>query len=184
MVYKKQQTPWFLIIVGGAGLAIGIWYFFSGNRHSTMDTMQHPAVNLADESAAPTTGEVAVSQPDLAKKEITVCEVTDAAQLEALTKSTQPAVIKFYAPWCGACNHVASYYTDIAQDCGGKVDFYSVNTDTPGLAEKADALGITKEKIQHLPTFVFFQQGKVREQKVGALSKEELTAKIKTLFSL
>lgn len=182
MVHKKQQTPWFLIIVGGASLAFGGWYFFSGNRHSTMDTMQHPAANLTPEQPTEVTADVQPETPAI--MHITVCEVTDPTQLETLAKSTRPAVIKFYAPWCGACNHVASYYGDIANDCGKEVDFYSVNLDTPGLMDEANKLNLVKEPIQYLPTFVFFQAGKVHEQKVGALSKEELTKQIKSVFSL
>lgn len=72
----------------------------------------------------------------------------------------------------------------MAQEFSTNVNFYSLNVDIQGLNQEAEKLGITKEKIMYLPTFVFFQAGKVHEQHTGVLQKEALIEKTKTVFQL
>ena len=73
---------------------------------------------------------------------------------------------------------------EVAGEFNGKVIFYSLNVDTPGLSSEAEKLGINKEKILYLPTFVFFQTGKIQEQQTGVLQKEALIKKVATVFDI
>jgi thioredoxin 1 len=183
---KKNTNRWILplvvgVLCGGAG-----YYFLKSDKPSTMDCMQHPATNFDEVKPGDVIDVVTVTEEtfQVPAPKVEVIEITDAAQLQTLANSEQPAVIKFYAPWCGACNHVESYYKEVAQDFGGKVAFYSVNVDTQGLVDQATALNINKERIEYLPTFVFFQKDKVQEQQTGVIQKEALIEKVKTVFAV
>ncbi len=191
---NKKNTPWLTLIIGAALVAGAGWYLYNRDEKcSTMDSMQHPATNLDDvpQVATQPVEEVievieAIEEP-LAPTQapaLDVIEITEIAQLTDLAQSTQPAVIKFYAPWCGACNHVDSYYKEVAQALTGKVTFYSLNVDNHALTQEAMTLNIPKETIQYLPTFVFFQKGKVQEQQTGVIEKDALIEKVKTMFAV
>ncbi|QCD34899.1 co-chaperone YbbN [Muribaculum gordoncarteri] len=44
-------------------------------------------------------------------------------------KSERPAVIDFWAPWCGPCRRLAPVMDSLAVRYKGKVDFYKINID-------------------------------------------------------
>jgi thioredoxin len=44
-------------------------------------------------------------------------------------KGDKPAIIDFYATWCGPCKMVAPIMEELATEYAGKVDFYKVDTD-------------------------------------------------------
>ena len=44
-------------------------------------------------------------------------------------KGERPAVIDFYATWCGPCRMIAPSLENLAKKYEGKVDFYKVNVD-------------------------------------------------------
>jgi thioredoxin len=60
----------------------------------------------------------------------------------------KPAVIDFYATWCGPCRMVAPILKDLAKEYGDKIVIYKVDTDKE--KELSMAMG-----IQSLPTIVF-----------------------------
>ena len=60
----------------------------------------------------------------------------------------KPAVIDFYATWCGPCRMVAPILKDLAKEYGDKIFIYKVDTDKE--KELSMAMG-----IQSLPTIVF-----------------------------
>ena len=44
-------------------------------------------------------------------------------------KGTRPAIIDFYADWCGPCRMVAPVLEELSTDFEGKVDIYKVDTE-------------------------------------------------------
>ena len=44
-------------------------------------------------------------------------------------KGNQPAIIDFYATWCGPCRRVAPILQELAKEYKGKVTIYKVDTD-------------------------------------------------------
>lgn len=76
----------------------------------------------------------------------------------------RPAIIDFYADWCGPCKAVAPVLEELAEQYQGQVDIYKIDTDKE---EELSALF----GIQSIPTFLFIpMQGSPMLQK-GALPK-------------
>jgi thioredoxin 1 len=82
-------------------------------------------------------------------------------------KGAVPAIIDFYAEWCGPCKAVAPVLEELSNDYAGRLDIYKVDTDLE--AELSSLFG-----IQSIPTFLFIpKEGEPMVQK-GALPKNVL----------
>jgi thioredoxin 1 len=92
-------------------------------------------------------------------------EVLDyTTQTEWNYQGTLPAIIDFYADWCGPCKMVAPVLEELAKEYEGKLIIYKVDTEKE--QELASAFG-----IRSIPTFLFIpKEGKPMMQP-GALSK-------------
>ncbi len=76
-------------------------------------------------------------------------------------QSAIPAVVDFYADWCGPCRMVSPIVESLAREYGGKVKFVKIDTDkNQGLAERYD--------IMSIPTVMIFKNGKLRDKIIGA----------------
>jgi len=93
--------------------------------------------------------------------------VTDAEFETKVLGSTIPAIVDFWAPWCGPCKMVAPTLDKLAKEYEGKVLVAKVNTDeNPEWA--------TKFGVQGIPTMLFVAGGKVVHRQVGALPEPML----------
>jgi len=88
--------------------------------------------------------------------------VTDAAFEKTVLQSPIPAIVDFWAPWCGPCKMVAPILDKLAGEYSGKLLVAKVNTD-----ENPDWAG--KFGVQGIPTMLFIANGKVIHRQVGAL---------------
>ena len=79
-------------------------------------------------------------------------------------QGNKPAVIDFYATWCGPCRMVAPILKDLAKEYGDQIVIYKVDTDKE--KELSMAMG-----IQSLPTIVFIPQTGQPQVIVGAADK-------------
>jgi thioredoxin len=82
-------------------------------------------------------------------------------------KGDLPAVIDFYADWCGPCKMVAPIIEELSQEYTGKVDFYKVDTEAE--QELAAAFG-----IQSIPSLLFIPKEGQPQMAAGALPKPTL----------
>ena len=87
----------------------------------------------------------------------------------------KPAVIDFYADWCGPCRRLAPVLAELAAEYAGKVNFYKVNVDDE--KEIAAAFGISS-----LPTIVFVPLKGTPSAGEGFLPKETLRGAIKDIL--
>ena len=78
-----------------------------------------------------------------------------------------PAVIDFWAPWCGPCRMVGPIIEELSEEYKGKVNFYKINTDEE--QELAGAFG-----IRSIPSLLFVPKDGKPKMAVGALPKESL----------
>jgi len=86
------------------------------------------------------------------------------------------SLVDFWAPWCGPCRMIAPVIEELAEDFEGKANICKVNTD-----EEQDIA--VKFGIRSIPTIMFFKNGEMIDQIVGAQSKQALAEKINALLA-
>ena len=79
----------------------------------------------------------------------------------------KPAVIDFYADWCGPCKAIAPHLEEIAKEYAEKLYVYKINVDND--PEIANAFN-----IRGIPTMLFIPMEGRYTVKVGSMEKEEL----------
>ncbi|EKA7211572.1 thioredoxin [Campylobacter jejuni] len=84
-------------------------------------------------------------------------------------------LVDFWAPWCGPCRMLAPVIDELANDFGGKAKICKVNTDEQG--DLAAEFG-----VRSIPTLIFFKNGEVVDQLVGAQSKQAISDKLNSLL--
>jgi thioredoxin 1 len=89
----------------------------------------------------------------------------------AVLQTDRPALVDFWAPWCGPCRALAPILEEIGKENDGRANVIKVNVDeSPKTAARYGVRGI--------PTLLFIREGKVRETLVGLTTKDKLAALI------
>lgn len=102
---------------------------------------------------------------------------TEANFKSEVLESSQPVLVDFWAEWCGPCKMIAPAIEQLAADFDGKAKVVKVNVDEqPNLAQQYG--------VRSIPTLLFFRDGKVAEQLVGAAPKEALADKLTNLITV
>ncbi len=98
-----------------------------------------------------------------------IIHVTDSTFKSEVLDSTVPTLVDFWAEWCGPCKMIAPILEGVAQEYSGKLRIAKLNIDdNPKIPGEFGIRGI--------PTLLLFKGGNMEAQKVGALSKSQLTA--------
>jgi len=84
-------------------------------------------------------------------------------------------LVDFWAPWCGPCRMIAPIIEELAEDFDGKATIAKVNTD-----EEQDIA--IKYGIRSIPTLLFFKNGEMVDQMIGAAGKQVIADKIDALL--
>lgn len=101
--------------------------------------------------------------------------LTDSNFAKEVISSEQPVLVDFWATWCGPCKMIAPVVEEISAEYAGKLKVCKMDVD-----ESSQTAG--RYGIMSIPTLMFFKQGKVMGQVVGALGKAELKRKIEELI--
>ena len=134
------------------------------------------AVRPYEETAAkekPTTKVVHITKADFLKKVYDFEKNPD----EWKYLGSQPAIVDFYADWCGPCRQLSPVLDELAKEYSGKLTIYKVNVDNErGLA--------TFFGIRSIPTLLFIPMKGKPQRSLGALSKTELKEIIKDVLKV
>ncbi len=84
-------------------------------------------------------------------------------------------LVDFWAPWCGPCRMIAPVIEELANDYEGKAKICKVNTD-----EEQDIA--IQYGIRSIPTILFFKDGQLVDQMVGAAGKQVIAEKLDALL--
>ncbi|MFZ6015005.1 MAG: thioredoxin [Patescibacteria group bacterium] len=96
---------------------------------------------------------------------------TDQNFEQEVLKSSKPVLVDFWAPWCGPCQMMAPIIDELAEEYEGEVVIGKLNVD-----ENQQSAG--QYGIMSIPTMLLFQDGVVKEQFVGGMSKDDLKGKL------
>lgn len=97
----------------------------------------------------------------------------DSKNFDEITKKYENVVVDFWAEWCMPCRYIAPIIDELAKEYAGKVVFGKLNVDEN--QNIAVRFGISA-----IPTLIFFKNGKVMDQIVGAMPKKEIKRWIDT----
>ncbi len=99
------------------------------------------------------------------------------ANKEWVYEGDKPAVIDFYADWCGPCKMVAPILEELSTEYDGKLNIYKV--DTEDQRELAAMFG-----IQSIPSLLFIPKNGQPQMAMGALPKDSFKKAFKEVLNV
>lgn len=91
-----------------------------------------------------------------------------------ILKTQLPAMVDFFATWCGPCKMLSPVIDEISSELEGKAVVAKVDSDQLGEL-------CAEYNIRLLPTLVFFKDGKEVDRIVGMAEKEDIIEKLQSL---
>ena len=100
-------------------------------------------------------------------KPVVVSDATFSAEVE---QHAGLAVVDFWATWCGPCRMIAPILDQLAEEFAGRVKITKLDVD----ANQSTSM---RFQVRSIPTLLFFKDGKLVDQLIGAVPKPALAAK-------
>lgn len=88
---------------------------------------------------------------------------------------SKPAIVDFYASWCGPCRAISPVLEELAKEYGDKIVIYKVDVDAS--RDLAQAFG-----IRSIPAVLFIPMKGEAQMTVGGRSKEDFKKQIDTIL--
>ena len=135
--------------------------------------MQLPVTEAASQKMTKSEGDKKMTTINLTKEEF-LNKVMDyeSNPTEWKYKGDKPAIVDFYASWCGPCKMLAPVLEELAKEYDGQIYIYKVNTETE--EELSQTFG-----IRSIPTMLFIPMNGQPMMSQGALPKAEINKIIK-----
>lgn len=87
----------------------------------------------------------------------------------------RPAIVDFYATWCGPCKMLSPVLEELADEYAGKIDIYKVNVE-----EEEELAGVFG--VRSVPTLLFVPMEGAPQMAQGALPKNVLQEAIRNVL--
>ena len=102
--------------------------------------------------------------------------LTDTNFQDEVLNADQPVLVDFWATWCGPCRMIAPTIEELAEEFEGRAKIGKMDVDQN--SQVAMQYG-----IRSIPTLLFFKDGQVADQLIGAASKKALSQKLEALVA-
>ena len=103
-------------------------------------------------------------------------EITDATFEKEVLQADVPVVVDFWATWCGPCKMIAPILEEVARDLGDRVKVAKIDVDNNNRTAG-------KYNIMSIPSLLFFRNGQVVDQVIGAIPKAQLLARLERVMA-
>jgi thioredoxin 1 len=104
-----------------------------------------------------------------------ISKITDEDFSMKVVQSRSPAVVDFWATWCEPCRKLDEVLEQMASEYDGRISFYKVDVNESNSTAARYA-------VRSIPMLLFFNEGEIVDQAVGALSREMLEEKLQKLL--
>lgn len=98
--------------------------------------------------------------------------VTDATFVAEIEHYKGLAVVDFWATWCGPCRMISPILDQLASEYTGKAKVAKLDVDS-------NIKTASRFNVRSIPTILFFKDGKLVDQVIGAVQKPALEMKFK-----
>ena len=102
-------------------------------------------------------------------------KTTDASFKQDVLESTLPVLVDFWAEWCGPCKMVGPVLDELDKEYNGKLKIAKVNVDENQQVS-------VDFHIRSIPTLLFFKNGQMVKQLIGAHPKNKLVNEIQEVI--
>jgi thioredoxin 1 len=102
-----------------------------------------------------------------------IATFTDASFDQEVLRSDVPVLVDFWAEWCGPCRMMAPTIDAVAKDYAGRLKVGKVDVDANGDTAM-------RYNIRGIPTLLLFKDGRVVDQRVGAIGRSEVQKMLDT----
>jgi thioredoxin 1 len=102
--------------------------------------------------------------------------ITDDTFDQEVLQSDKPVIVDFWATWCGPCKMIAPILEELASEMSDRLKVAKLDVD-------ANNRTAGKYNIMSIPSLLFFKNGQVVDQIVGAVPKAQLMQRLEKAFA-
>ena len=103
-------------------------------------------------------------------------QITDDTFETEVLQADKPVVVDLWATWCGPCKMIAPILEEVASEMSDKVKVTKLDVD-------ANNKTAGKYNIMSIPSLLFFKNGELVDQVVGAIPKAQLMARLEKVLA-